>query len=86
MKYRVHYFSKYRVPEEGNNKAILIKYANEFKGWAFVTEIATGKVIHRNAALRKHYKNMMKLRCISDEIKSGKPIEQIIDFGEEAEK
>lgn len=84
MKYRVHYFSKYRRPEEGNNKAKLIKYANEFRGWAFVTEIATGKVIHRNAALRKHYKVMMELRRITDEIKSGKPIEQIIDFSEEA--
>ena len=84
MKYRLHYFSKYRRPEEGNNKAKLIKYANEFTGRAFVTEIATGKVIYRNAAMRKFVQANKWLDSAVAALKNGTPIDKIIDFSGEA--
>lgn len=80
MRYRVIYGSKYYRPEEGNNKAKLIKYANEYLGTAVVVENDTGKVIYENAKMREHTKARETLNRIVDALRKGTPIEQLIDF------
>ena len=80
MKYKVIYGSKYYRPEEGNNKAKLIKYANEFLGTAVVMENTTGKVIYENAKMRERTKAREMLDKIVAELRNGTPIEKLISF------
>lgn len=80
MKYRLIYHSKYLKPEEGNNKRVLMKYANEYGIAAVVMEIATGKIVYENAEQRKHNRYTRTLKRICEALHNGMSIDRIIDF------
>lgn len=64
MKYRLIIGDGQRSVE-GNNKAHLIKWANEYAVRCTVEEIATGNIIHENAAQRRINKSLSTLNAIA---------------------
>ena len=69
MKYRLIIGDGQRSVE-GNNKAHLIKWANEYTVRCTVEKIATGNIIHENAVQRRINKSLSTLNAISTETKS----------------
>lgn len=70
MKYRLIIGDGQRSVE-GNNKAHLIKWANEYYVRCTVEEIATGNIIYENAAQRRINKNLSTLHELAEAARNG---------------
>lgn len=79
-RYKLIYESGSRREECGNNKAQLIKWANESYLRASVYDLRTGEVIHENAAQREAKADRAKLQQIVRRLRSGEPLASVVDL------
>ena len=61
-----------RIPEYSNNKATIIKWANEYLTSRYVENVETGEIIYKNMAMRDRERRANTLQQIGAAARSGK--------------
>ena len=61
-----------RIPEYSNNKAQIIKWANEYLTSRYVENVETGEIIYKNKVMRDRERRANTLQQIGDAARSGK--------------